>query len=730
MRISRSAILFILGVLTIFFLGSSYALWFNNNLIPFTATSGELPTPLAAATAGVEDNPPNAVRLTIMETGIVAIKAEQLADAGLSFDELSSTSFSLSRNSQEVPFLVHGDTDSPTLFFYAQASDNPLEPLSVYMLRSGQGTAINSRDASPNGPGSTSGFHLFKWEEDRFFVQHAGGEDVWMGPSRMAPDKWTYRLDEINVDTGLAELTLHLFSNREGPNEPDHHVVIQVNEQTIANHAWDGIQHEIISVPLVDGILNAGDENIITLIIEDKSNISSETIYINELNLAYQGPLSLEKGQITFTSDADNIVIKDAESDALVFDITNYEAPVYLTNMQTVNDSVHFSGSNARSEYIALEQSQTAQVTIETVPTWANSLRDAGWGADYIAVVADVTGFEEAINPLLAYRQDQDLRVLTVPVEQIYDEFGGGHKSPAAIKTFLAYAAAHWTPPAPRYVLLVGDATYDLTDQTPGKNRNLLPTALIHTNLGGIVASDSWFGQFTGGLPPMVIGRFPAQNAPQLRVMVDKTLTYEQNVDVNDNIWRARALLVADDESVFDDATIALTERLNDNGFRVYGLQMSYDERIHYNILSAINQGVGLVNYYGRGSKGTWGDEVVLQSTDAQTLYNGTRLPILTSFTTQNGAFAEPRIDAITESLLRANNGGVVAAIAPSGRASNEQLLLLGKQFYERLLNGEGGRIGDVLDSLRQSDTADPSRADALTTINLLGDPALKLYTP
>ena len=730
MRVSRSAILIILGGLTVFFLGSSYALWFNDSLIPFGAEVGNAPTPLAAATAGAEGDLPNAVRLTVKDTGIVAIKANQLSDAGLPFEELSTTVFSLTRHNKEVPFLVLGNADSSTLYFYALASNNPREPLAVYMLRSGKGTSIHERDASPKGPGSTSGTHRFRWEEDRFFVEHAGGEDVWMGPLLMAPDKWTYRLDEIQAGDGPAELTIQLFSNSEGPGDPDHHVAIQINDQTVADHTWDGIKHEIITIPLDAGILQTGEENSITLLVRDESDISTETIYVDKFELSYQGPISLNKEQISFVSDAENIIVNDASTDVMVFDITDHNAPVYLSNVQMNNGSAHFAGNNARSQYIALPQSQSIQVAIEAVPAWANTLRDSSWGADYIAIVADVSGFEEAIDPLLAYRQSQGMRVLSVPLEQIYDEFGSGHKSPAAINSFLAYAAAHWDPPAPRYVLLVGDATYDAKDQVPGKNRNRLPTPLVRTNIGGFVASDSWFGQFPESSSQLAIGRFPAQNALQLRVMVDKTVAYEQNAIGEDNSWRTRALLVADDEPVFDEATIALTEKLTNNEFRVYRLQMSYGERIHYNILSAINQGVGLVNYFGYGSKGAWGDEAVLQNSDAQTLSNGSRLPILTSFTTLNGAFAEPQIDTLVESLLRANNGGIVAAIAPSGKVNNEQSLLLAEQFYERLLSGNGNRIGDVLSGMGVNGPSDPTRTDALATLNLLGDPALQFYSP
>ena len=72
MRVSRNAILIILGGLTIFFLGSSYFLWFNDRLIPFEVGVGNSPTPLAEATVGAGGNQYQSVRLTVRESGIAS----------------------------------------------------------------------------------------------------------------------------------------------------------------------------------------------------------------------------------------------------------------------------------------------------------------------------------------------------------------------------------------------------------------------------------------------------------------------------------------------------------------------------------------------------------------------------------------------------------------------------------------------------------------------------------
>jgi hypothetical protein len=730
MRISRSVILIILGGLTVFFLGSSYTLWFNDDLIPFQVNIGGSPTPLAAATAGANGNMSDSVRLTVRETGIVAVAASRLHDAGLDFAELSGAELSLTKDGNDVPFLVRGENEEATLYFYALASDSPWEALSVYVLRPGQGQEMAQREAQPHGDGSPLGEHQFFWEENRFFVDYAYGDDVWMGPLLMASDTWTFLLDEIQPSNGPAVLTVRLFSNAEGPGYPDHHVEILVNGQTVADHTWDGIKYETITAPVEAGLLSSDEVNRLSIEVHDDTGVTAETVYVDDLELIYEGRISTDKQQVAFASDADNILINNANNDLMVFDITDGEAPVHLTKLRIDGGKAQFDGGSKARQYIALNQAESIQPAVDPAPAWIKSLHEKDWGADYIAIVADVRGFQEALDPLLVHRRAQGLRVANISLEQIYDEFGNGRRTPEAIRTFLSYTAAHWTPPAPRYVLLVGDATYDLTDQMPGKNRNRLPTALVHSDRGGYVASDSWFSRFDGAAPQMATGRFPAQNALQLRVMVDKTIGYEQRASTEQNAWSQRALLVADDEPHFDEATVGLAQDLAGKGYHVYSLQMSQSENIHYNIISAINQGVALVNYMGHGSKGAWGDEAVLQNSDAQALYNGSRLPILTALTSLNGAFAEPQNDSLAESLLRTNDGGVVAAIAPSGRANSNQMLPLAEQFYAQLLNGEGGTVGDALFHLMSEGASDPNAQDALVALNLLGDPALQFYTP
>lgn len=736
MRKNRNLVLFTLALLTICFLGAAYAVWLNElpqwvknvgRLQIVSAGGSATPDGNFIATSAAPTRAP-AVHLTVTESGIAAVNVRQLRAANLDFNDFAADGLSLTHDGRPVPFYVVGEGDNATLYFFAQAQDNPLAPANVYVLRAGQGEAMARRDAQPSAPGLPHGWLVEEWEENDFFVEQARGDDAWMGPKLISATPWSHTLTTA-ADVEAARLIVHLFSESDMPGSPDHYVEIWFNGRLLASHAWNGAKHETVTLDVERSLLRPDGKNTVTLVTPagDASENSGDHVYLNKIRLEYLASINIADQQLDFRTGAANVAIAEAGASTLVFDITDKAAPVLLTNLHYEDDQLHFAGDGDGREYIALQIEQTVKPTVSPVPQWPHSLRDAQRGADYLMIVAEAPGMLRALDPLVHHRETQGLQVDVVPLAQIYDEFGYGQHSPEAIRQFLTYTAEAWRP-VPRYVLLVGDATYDLNDQMLSKNHNLLPAPLVYTT-SGYTASDRWYTQPAAlNAPPMMIGRFPVQNAGQLQTIVTKTIAYEQRG--LQPAWRARALLIADTAGEFEQASGDLAATLHTHGYKVNKLFMSYGKNIQHDILSAINQGVGVVNYLGDGSKSTWGDEAVLQSSDAPLLRNGDRLPILTTFTCSSGAFADPYLDTLAESLLRVGNGGIVAAVAPSGRAPTEQQLLLADRFYAALLDADTDTLGEAMLILETSATADSAAADVLTTMNLLGDPALRLQKP
>lgn len=722
LRMSRGLILTTLAALTLCFLAASYAMWFNTNSFALVAAA-DPPTPSAAATA--EEDAAAAARLTIAEPGINAVTAAELRAAGLPFVDLSSEALNLTYNGRQVPFLVAELRGEPALFFYAQAAAGDHAPPPVYIVAPGAGLAMTRRDAGAAADPAPAAQQRRVWREKAYFVEDAAREDAWLGPLLLAPATWTLELDEITPDGGPATLLLQLFSTIEGAGAPDHRLSVYVNDQQVSDHTWDGRGPETLAVELPAGLLRADGDNNLKLRLHENEELMGESVYIDGLELLYQGPVNAGSTAVQFRGTGTALRVFGAGDDLLIFDVSDAAAPTLVRALPGEDDSAAFNSGDPGRQFVALPAAQAHKPAVAAAPRWQDPLRDGRWAADYIAIVADVRGFPEALQPLLAQRRAEGLRVAAVPLEQIFDEFAHGHRDPAAIRDFLAYAAANWHPPAPRYVLLAGDATYDLADGTGSRNRNRLPTPMVYQD-GGYVASDAWFAG--DGATGLAIGRFPAQNAPQLSAMVEKTLAYEAADGAA--AWLDDALLVQDLDLAYAAAAEYMAADLEAGGYDVYRLQTGPDSAMRHSIISALNKGVGLISYVGQGSESAWGNTAALQNSDVQFLANGARLPVLATFTCRSGSFASPSADGLAESLLRAPNGGIIAAVAPAGDISAAQSLPLANAFQEEYLQAAHTRLGDVLLGLHNAAPDAESWGAALAGVNLLGDPALRLRRP
>src|SRR5690606_19357917 len=90
-----------------------------------------------------------------------------------------------------------------------------------------------------------------------------------------------------------------------------------------------------------------------------------------------------------------------------------------------------------------------------------------------------------------------------------------------------------------KYVLILGDATYDFKNRTPN-NFNIVPSYQSEES-GNYVSSyvtDDYIGMtapqtstyLPGIIPDVPVGRIPAATVAEAKLMVDKTLAYYNNL--------------------------------------------------------------------------------------------------------------------------------------------------------------------------------------------------------
>ena len=355
-------------------------------------------------------------------------------------------------------------------------------------------------------------------------------------------------------------------------------------------------------------------------------------------------------------------------------------------------------------------------------------------GADYI-IITD-TEFMRDVQPLVDFRIQQGMRAKVVDVQNIYDEFNHGISNPYALRDFLKYAYENWQPPAPTYVLLVGDTS-------PKDKVSFVPTIQVQIPGYGSSASDHQFVTFRGddSFPDMLIGRVPAANSVDARIFVERTINYENTAEVGP--WHKRILMLAGSDKRFHAQTDELIEvrRLPEKYETklIYAPPTAEDELtlgegstpVGRQVIDGFNDGATLVNYIGHGGGGVWSSSRMMDLEDPEkNLTNISRLPFVISMTCFTGEFDSPS-GCLAEALLRSESGGAIAVIGGTSIGLLDGDHLLNKEIFEVIFNDNTQHIGGILAEAKTQFLINfPEFLDLTEVFTLFGDPATRLRLP
>jgi hypothetical protein len=327
-----------------------------------------------------------------------------------------------------------------------------------------------------------------------------------------------------------------------------------------------------------------------------------------------------------------NLKIKGfSNSQIQVYDITDPLNIVQLGGSVTMDNSawditVSVPGSTGAEQrtllaFSADQISSPAAIAYHS----ASTLLEQRGGADSIIITHPE--FVSNAAPLLSLRRSQGLETTLVTVDQLFDAFNYGERSPFALRAYLYYAVTEWRD-KPQSVLLLGDASLDPRNYLVLGDLDFVPTRIIET-AAFKTASDDWLTDFQQtGFATIPTGRIPARNADEAALVVSKIANYEVGGSAGN--WTHQALLVADQNVGVDfsnEAEMAnallppsvVTTKLLADG--------QAPSVVSQQILDAVNNGVLLVNYTRHGSEEQWSFADLLDDTSVATLTNGGRLP-------------------------------------------------------------------------------------------------------
>src|SRR5882762_6406628 len=673
-----------------------------------------------------------AVKIQVRQSGWYRVTQPELVAAG--FDPSSDARLlQLFVDGEEVPVRLSGEgarlNANDTLEFYGVALDTPTTDTRTYWLINGNTAGkrisakrpkIKSGDQNwMESPGLRSfAFTAERREKLTYSPRLLNGDADNIFGALIFTDPTDQTLTVKNFDRE-AVTPVQLEVALQGLTAQGHQVSIMLNGVDLGSMTFNAAEHPTAKFAVNRALLREGD-NTISLA---SRNGDSDISFVDHLRLTYAHQYTADNNALRFSVPGGAVVRVDGFTTAniRVVDITNPSSPLEVAT----------SGSPSGAGYAVKVQAlgndtRTLMAFADDLAVHPSSIaanKPSNWnastnGADLVIITHK--DFRQAIEPLANLRRSQGLSVTVVDVEDVYDEFSYGAHTPLAIKAFLMNAAGTWAR-KPGYLLLVGDSSWDPRNYMDQGANDFVPTKLIDTNYME-TACDDWLVDFTGqGRADMALGRLPGRTAAEVNLMVSKIMAYEQERELN--VPLRGAVMVADNGF---ESKSAQTRALLPASVTTQSLNradIGNDDLMRGQLLDALNQGPMIVNFYGHGSVGVWTGAGVLDSDLAATLTNANRSSIYLMMTCLNGYAHDAYIDSLSESVLKAPNGGAVAVWASSGYTAPDPQFAMNSQFYRLLFGGPPLRLGEAA---REAKLATPD-LDVRRTWMLLGDPTMRV---
>ena len=677
-----------------------------------------------------ESAPSLVARLVARESGLYAVGFEQLFPTQRR--ALAASELRLSRLGEPVAFHVepNGSRFGPgsALYFLSEgASLSAYANDVVYELGLGAGgMSMPLGSASPGGLPLGYAFKHRSFEQNRFYLSGLlEAPELWLWDALLSPalKAYAFNLDGLARASEPGTLQVWLQGASDFGAEPDHHVRAYLNGALVGEASWDGKRPYTLQAPIPPGLLREGENRLELENLADTAAAYS-MVYLDRFALDYPGTLAAEAGRFAARSGSDGTaVLAGLGAGSSVLDTSEADSPRWLGGALAGPGGLAVRVEAGR-RYLAV----SPQALLRPEIRWplASDLRSARNQADYLLLAP--RALLPAATALLELRQSQGLRARSVALEEIFEVFGWGERSPQAIQDFVGYAYQQWAAPAPRYVLLLGDASYDPKNYVAGAVKDRLPAFILKSSYLW-APSDPHYAAVNGEdeLPDLAIGRLPAASLEEAQRLVEKTIAFEAaGFDLS-----GPAVLVADNPDPagdFEANAEEIAARLPASSplEKLYLGQLGVDAT-HAAIMAAFDRGASLVSYVGHGGTAVWASENLLNSWDLPQLAPQPRQPLVLTMNCLNGYFVPPSFDSLAEALVKAEARGAIAAFSPSGLSLNEPAHLYHQALVAELASGRHARLGDAVLAAQADYASTGAFPELLSLYHLFGDPALRI---
>ncbi|MCA4777057.1 type IX secretion system sortase PorU [Empedobacter stercoris] len=523
-----------------------------------------------------------------------------------------------------------------------------------------------------------------------------------------------------------------------------------------------------------------------TRVLEDKSlSLTSNSIdisvtssganpsalaYLDYLQLRFKDNLSYTNEQFTFrfleniNDNSVNAFTLNNSSNVTVWNVSDIHS---ISSIVPQSNLYKFS-TNHLNQFVAFKD-ENAFIDAKYVGKVAN--QDIRSLTDINYIIVTHPKYLDQATRLANFRKEHDkINVAVVTTDQVYNDFSSGSQDPIAIRDFLKFLKDNPSPNL-EYAVLFGATTYD------PKNRikdftNYIPTFTDEpsTNIDVAIATDDYFAMLKDEveiLPNNVdgvykydarwfdiaVGRIPASNSTEAKVLVDKIISYYDKVQgkgTSYGDWRTKIVAVTDNDNNVNTPAFntSIDEEFTKTENQIYTVNKIYTgahqpegtsagvryPTVNQAILNGIELGSNFLMYYGHGGPRSWAQERIITAEELTNLSNFnaaySRLPIVTTVTCDFTIWDLPQYNSAGEAMLKNANGGALSMITtnrPIGTGYGDSMNnFLIEEFFKKV-GIENQTIGKALNEAKLNYS--PKHTNN-KSVSILGDPMLSIHRP
>ena len=686
-------------------------------------------------------------KIYLSKKGVYRVTYNQLIAAGISSASgIRQGKLELYNNGERVPLDIvdankDGLFDDGDYFQFVgyPPKSSPYCYLNIYNLQniywfSYQADSVLSYKYISGNPTSFTGLQSSNWnvlhfEQDldyeRLGYAPDGNRDFWFWdkaeasnnvPTYIFTYKFNYLDPNINPNLTDAEVKVKVQGITTTFCSPSHNAFVNLNGQRIGTIQWDGENDTTFVKDFKFGYYTWSPDSIRLLwgnnyfeVGVDGNVCSSnkdDIIRIDWFEFSYWRWNRVSGNNYIFSSPPD-------KAGPQVYYLWQWNAnnmKVYIPGRDELIDdplikndadkSVYFADTvSGRTEYLCVSDSSflTPDKIVKNTPS---DLRNVNNGADYIIIT--YPDFMSAAQKLAAFRSKNlsgftSPRVKIVNINDIYNEFSYGLLDPYSLYDFVKYAFDNWQKPAPSYVVLLGDMSYDYRHIYTGSRPDFIPSIPYQSPTFGQAASDNAIVTVSGSdiVPDLAIGRLSCETLDEANILVDKIVTYPAD---NSKAWKKNVLLMAsgmdaEDENLFgfnDQSILLQNNYVLPNGLDATNIFRfpNKPEYLKYQgggpeIRNAFDQGTVLANYYGHGGGGQW--DLTFTNDDIYQLTNQGRLPVIISVTCYTAHFDNQ--DIFGEIFNKIPGNGSIGFFGSSGLTFWDAGVYINSVMFNQIFN-------------------------------------------